>query len=237
MIDCPGIVPPNKSDTDEELLLRGVVRIENVEHPAQYIDAVLKRCEPKHIQRTYDLKSYSDATGFLEVLSRKGGRLLKGGEPDLDSCAKMVINDFLRGKIPWFTPPPLLEGQQETHGVEGREGRLGEMGRKRKREDTVEAAVEGNADQREGWEAAEEEFEDLGKEHGGPDGGIALEESRSDENQSDNSSGLSDEDESQNADTMSPDECSDASAEGDDAQVVEEVHIAHFHYIQEWPSP
>jgi nuclear GTP-binding protein len=96
MIDCPGIVPPNKSDSDEELLLRGVVRIENVEHPAQYIDAILARCQARHIQRTYGLTNYADSTDFLEQLARKGGRLLKGGEIDEDGCAKMVINDFLR---------------------------------------------------------------------------------------------------------------------------------------------
>ncbi|KAF2501181.1 nucleolar GTP-binding protein 2 [Lophium mytilinum] len=138
MIDCPGIVPPNKSDSDEELLLRGVVRIENVEHPAQYIDAILSRCQPRHIHRTYNLEGYSSSTDFLEQLARKGGRLLKGGEIDEDGCAKMVINDFLRGKIPWFTPPPMLEGADSTaHGIEGRDGKLGEMGKKRKRDEAT----------------------------------------------------------------------------------------------------
>ena len=47
----------------------------------------------------------------------------------------MVLNDFLRGKIPWFTQPPVVEGEDVGKGVEGREGRLGEMGKKRKRED------------------------------------------------------------------------------------------------------
>ena len=41
LIDCPGIVPPNQNDTPEDLLLRGVVRVENVENPEQYIPAVL----------------------------------------------------------------------------------------------------------------------------------------------------------------------------------------------------
>jgi len=42
---------------------------------------------------------------FLEQLCRKSGRLLKGGEADIDGAAKMVLNDWIRGKIPWFTPP------------------------------------------------------------------------------------------------------------------------------------
>ena len=130
LIDCPGVVPPSQSDTEQDILLRGVVRVENVEHPEQYIPGVLARTKPQHIERTYEIKGYKDAVDFLSILARKGGRLLKGGEPDLDGVAKMVINDFLRGKIPWFTPPPYTEGEDEK--IEGRAGRLGEMSRKRK---------------------------------------------------------------------------------------------------------
>ncbi|KAL5114955.1 GTPase required for pre-60S ribosomal subunit nuclear export and maturation [Pleosporales sp. CAS-2024a] len=134
MIDCPGIVPPNQDDTDEDLLLRGSVRVENVEYPAQYIDAVLRRVQPRHLQRTYDIHDYEDGVMFLEQLCRKSGRLLKGGEADIDGAAKMVLNDWIRGKIPWFTPPPYNEGEEGAPVKEGREGRLGEMSKKRKRD-------------------------------------------------------------------------------------------------------
>lgn len=135
LIDCPGVVPPNGNDTEEDILLRGVVRVENVENPHVYIPAVLKKVKPQHIERTYDVRGFSDATAFLELVARKSGRLLKGGEADVDGVAKMVLNDFLRGKIPWFTPPPLLDGQEEKEqGIEGRKGALGEMGLVRKAE-------------------------------------------------------------------------------------------------------
>nr|KMM68876.1 nucleolar GTP-binding protein 2, variant [Coccidioides posadasii RMSCC 3488] len=133
LIDCPGVVPPSNTDTEEDILLRGVVRVENVQNPEQYIPGVLKRTQRKHIERTYEIKNYTDAIDFLSILARKGGRLLKGGEPDLDGVAKMVINDFLRGKIPWFTPPPHTPGE-ENERIEGRDGRLGEISRKRKAE-------------------------------------------------------------------------------------------------------
>jgi len=143
MIDCPGIVPPNQSDTDEDLLLRGSVRVENVEYPAQYIPAVLRRVQPRHLQRTYDIKDYNnDAVTFLEILCRKSGRLLKGGEADIDGAAKMVLNDWIRGKIPWFTPPPYKEGEAADEPVKAdRDGRLGEMSKKRKREGESEATA------------------------------------------------------------------------------------------------
>jgi len=136
MIDCPGIVPPNQSDTDEDLLLRGSVRVENVEYPAQYIKAVLRRVQPRHLQRTYDIKEKdyeNDDVRFLELICRKSGRLLKGGEADIDGAAKMVLNDWIRGKLPWFTPPPYKEGEESGPINEKRDGKLGEMSKKRKR--------------------------------------------------------------------------------------------------------
>ncbi|KAB8239602.1 NUC091 domain-containing protein [Aspergillus alliaceus] len=159
LIDCPGVVPPNQHDTPEDILLRGVCRVENVENPEQYIPAVLKRVQPKHLERTYGVKGSDDPLEFLAVLARKGGRLLRGGEPDLDGVAKMVINDFLRGKIPWFTPPPHTT-DAEGEKIEGREGRLGEMRRKRKLDSEPEEAQKSEAKSN---SASGEEFEGFGE--------------------------------------------------------------------------
>ena len=145
LIDCPGVVPPSPNDTDEDLLLRGVVRVENVENPAQYVFSMLKRCQRKHIERTYGIKSWDNDDEFLDILARKSGRLLKAGEADMDGVAKMVLNDFLRGKLPWYVAPPQV-GEGTENGVEplGRgRGRLGELGGhhslKRKRPSDVDA--------------------------------------------------------------------------------------------------
>lgn len=173
LIDCAGIVPPSAKDTEEDILLRGVVRVENVEYPSQYVDAVLRRVQTKHIERTYDVKYdeyQGDAVEFLSILARKGGRLLKGGEADVDAVAKMVLNDFLRGKIPWFTPVPRKEGESTDKDataavVEGREGKLGERPGKKTVE---EAKAENQSDEEPAdeedlkvlkGEGAEDEFE------------------------------------------------------------------------------
>jgi nuclear GTP-binding protein len=154
LIDCPGVVPPNQNDTPEDILLRGVVRVENVEYPAQYIQALLDRCERRHVERTYDLKGFKDWEDFLEQLARKSGKLLKGGEADVDTVAKSVVNDFLRGRLPWFVAPPAKEGAdadgKEEKGIEGRKGRLGEMsglaGFKRKRDEDKAGKVDSAAE-------------------------------------------------------------------------------------------
>lgn len=139
LIDCPGIVPPNQNDTPLDLVLRGTVRVENVENPEQYIPGVLARVKQHHLERTYLMKGWTNHVEFLEMIARKSGKLLKGGEPDLDGVAKTVLNDFVRGKIPHFIPTP-EEEEQKSEGVEGRGGRLGEMPKKRKRDDATSAA-------------------------------------------------------------------------------------------------
>jgi nuclear GTP-binding protein len=190
LIDCPGVVPPSTTDTPQDILLRGVVRVENVENPEQYIPAVLEKTKPQHIERTYSLKGYKDHIEFLELLARKGGRLLHGGEPDVDGVAKMVLNDFLRGKIPWYTPPPVVEGSEEK-GIEGREGRLGEMGKKRKRDDAVSVANASTADAvsvDQNGEVEDDEFEGFGS-----DGGVEVDEPESGEDDGEVSIEVSDE--------------------------------------------
>lgn len=117
LIDCPGIVPPSNKDTEADILFRGVVRVEHVTNPEQYIPDMLQKCERKHLERTYEIKGWSNyeedpsllekaSTEFIELIARKQGRLLKGGEPDESAVAKQVLNDFNRGKIPWFVLPP-----------------------------------------------------------------------------------------------------------------------------------
>lgn len=168
LIDCPGIVPPSGTDTPTDLVLRGVVRVEKVEHPEQYIDALLSRVKKHHMEKTYDVRGWETGTELLEVLARKAGRLLRGGEPDLDGVAKMMLNDFMRGRIPWYTPAPKSseEGEESSSNVNGRGGRLGEMPRKRPASetlDTAEADVDAPADKVEGDESSDnEDFEGFG---------------------------------------------------------------------------
>ena len=85
----------------------------------------------------------------------------------MDGAAKMVLNDFLRGKLPWFTPPPVLEGGREEKGIEGRQGALGEMkrGGKREVEDSTMAEELAEGDEKrdgdfEGFDGEDDELMD-----------------------------------------------------------------------------
>lgn len=108
LIDCPGVVYPT-AESDAEKVLKGVVRVELVKNPEDYIGPLLERVRSEYLMKTYKIESWEDATTFLEKLAFRYGKLLKKGEPDVPTVAKMVLNDFQRGKLPYYVFPPGFE--------------------------------------------------------------------------------------------------------------------------------
>lgn len=104
LIDCPGVVYPS-AETDTEKVLKGVVRVELVTNPEDYVEEVLKRVRKEYLAKTYNIIEYENHVDFLEQLAKKMGKLLKGAEPDINTVAKMVLNDWQRGKLPFYVPP------------------------------------------------------------------------------------------------------------------------------------
>ncbi|XP_069613011.1 nucleolar GTP-binding protein 2 [Ranitomeya imitator] len=108
LIDCPGVVYPS-GDSETDIVLKGVVQVEKIKSPEDHIAAVLERAKPEYISKTYKMDSWENAEDFLEKLAYKTGKLLKGGEPDCQTVSKMVLNDWQRGRIPFFVKPPNAE--------------------------------------------------------------------------------------------------------------------------------
>ena len=74
--------------------------------PEEHIPEILRRVRKEYLQRTYELRDWTDYIDFLTRVAKRTGKLLKKGEPDLSTVAKMILNDWLRAKIPYYTPPP-----------------------------------------------------------------------------------------------------------------------------------
>lgn len=108
LIDCPGIVYPS-AETDTEKVLKGVVRVELVQNPEDYIEEVIKRVRKEYLTKTYKIDGWNTATEFLEKMAARTGKLLKKGEPDVNQVARMVLNDWQRGKLPFYVAPEGFE--------------------------------------------------------------------------------------------------------------------------------
>ncbi|KAL3695758.1 hypothetical protein R1sor_009834 [Riccia sorocarpa] len=105
LIDCPGVVYQSH-DSETDVVLKGVVRVGNLNDATEYIGEVLSRVKREYLVRAYKVQEWTCDEDFLTQLCRITGKLLKGGEPDLNTAAKMVLFDWQRGRIPFFTPPP-----------------------------------------------------------------------------------------------------------------------------------
>ena len=127
LIDCPGIVPTSAHDSQTATVLKGVVRVEALPTPSEHIPVLLERVKPLYLSRTYgvplpdsdDPNRRWEAEDFLNALARMKGRLLKGGEPDVDGVAKILLSDWVRGRIPFFVPPP--ERPEELNKAEAKD--------------------------------------------------------------------------------------------------------------------
>jgi nuclear GTP-binding protein len=129
LIDCPGIVPPSARETESQKVLKGVVRVEHLSSPSDHITLLLERVRPEYLSRTYGVKDWTDTEDFLAKLAAKMGKLHRGGEADHRTVATIVLNvrssfnlqrdlllinlgdvhllqDWIRGKIPYFIAPP-----------------------------------------------------------------------------------------------------------------------------------
>ncbi|ESN99492.1 hypothetical protein HELRODRAFT_192836 [Helobdella robusta] len=108
LIDCPGVIYP-VGNTEVDKVLKGVVRVENIKDPEDYIPTVLERIRKEAVLKTYGVDDYNDHEDFLEKLAIKAGRLLKAGQADTGTVARMVLNDWQRGKLPFYVRPPERE--------------------------------------------------------------------------------------------------------------------------------
>lgn len=126
LIDCPGVVYPSPEENETDVVLKGVIRVENLETPELYIPALLNRVKKQYMVKTYGISEWEDATDFLSQMAKKSGKLNKGGEVDLHTVSKMVLNDWMRGKIPYFSMPPMDEEQSEEGVLKKKEAEEGD---------------------------------------------------------------------------------------------------------------
>lgn len=140
LIDCPGIVPTSAHDSNTDTVLKGVVRVEALPVPSDHIPALLERVKPLYLSRTYNVEipdgGTFEAEALLDSLARKKGRLLRGGEPDREGVAKILLSDWVRGRIPYFVSPPerpeVNQIKKDSSGAIGVTQKLGGLIQKNK---------------------------------------------------------------------------------------------------------
>ncbi|GMI06204.1 hypothetical protein TrRE_jg7161, partial [Triparma retinervis] len=117
VIDSPGVV---FGSGDSEMLLRNCVDVGRIEDPVTVVGHLLAKAGKEGLMRQYGVPDWGErgAEGFLALVGRAGGRVGKGGVPDKKMAARVVLNDWNEGKIPYFVEAP-VEGEVEVGGGAG----------------------------------------------------------------------------------------------------------------------
>ncbi|KAK9485392.1 P-loop containing nucleoside triphosphate hydrolase protein [Lipomyces starkeyi] len=119
LCDCPGLVFPNFASTKADLVCNGVLPIDQLREYTGPAALVAQRIPKVYIEKVYGIKvqtrpeidggtgiptadellgAYAVARGFI--------RSSKGGRPDESKAARVILKDFVKGKLLYSQPPP-----------------------------------------------------------------------------------------------------------------------------------
>ncbi|CAI9715697.1 guanine nucleotide-binding protein-like 3 homolog [Octopus vulgaris] len=105
LLDSPGVVmSDNPSGTS--LILKNCVKVSGIDDPSTAVETILKRCNKEQMMMHYKIPKYNDTMEFLAILARKWGYFKKGGSPDINKSARVILQHWNSGRISYYTEPP-----------------------------------------------------------------------------------------------------------------------------------
>merc|ERR1712130_525192 len=118
LLDSPGLVLASGSMSDASVALRNAIKVETLEDPVTPVVAIIGRVPRQHLMLHYGVATFSDTAEFLAKLAISSGKLKKGGVPDRNLAARIVLQDWNSGKIKYFTHPPETRSESTSQIVQ-----------------------------------------------------------------------------------------------------------------------
>ncbi|KAH8702526.1 putative ribosome biogenesis GTPase Lsg1 [Talaromyces proteolyticus] len=128
LCDCPGLVFPNFASTKAELVVNGVLPIDQLREFTGPAGLVAQRI-PKHfLEAVYGMKiatrpleeggtGIPSANDLLRAYARARGFSTSGlGQPDESRAARYVLKDYVNGKLLYCHPPPAANSAEGNEG-------------------------------------------------------------------------------------------------------------------------
>ncbi|NWV95303.1 GNL3 protein, partial [Machaerirhynchus nigripectus] len=107
MLDSPSIIA-DPSNSALALALRSVIDTEGSDSAEvlEGVNAIINHCSKQQVMMHYNIPDFRDPEEFLSLLAQKRGMLKKGGVPDIESMAKLVLCDWTGARIKYYSQPP-----------------------------------------------------------------------------------------------------------------------------------
>ncbi|KAJ8732990.1 hypothetical protein PYW07_015589 [Mythimna separata] len=106
ILDSPGIVFQSGPESDSSVALKNAVRVGSLKDPVTPAAAILQRANKHTLTEIYSIPDFNTPQEFFAHLASRMGRFKKGGVPDQESAARILLNDWNTGKVRYFTLPP-----------------------------------------------------------------------------------------------------------------------------------
>eukprot|EP00771_Trimastix_marina_P004162 gnl/Trimastix_PCT/901.p1 GENE.gnl/Trimastix_PCT/901~~gnl/Trimastix_PCT/901.p1 ORF type:complete len:556 (-),score=245.81 gnl/Trimastix_PCT/901:210-1766(-) len=110
IIDCPGVLFASASQ--EADALRSSLNVENLDDPVSAVEVLLRRCQWEQLMRLFRIPAFQDSAQFLEIIGRKYGKFTKGSIVNHEAAARVVLQSWSQGKIPFFTAAPAEDASE-----------------------------------------------------------------------------------------------------------------------------
>lgn len=123
LVDGPGLVMPNLNMTKADMVLAGILPIDNLTDFMPSMDLLLSKIPAHHVEKHYGLmrscvdearktNRKSPSMQTLSAMALMRGFFKPGGVPDQFRAARIVLKDYVQGKLLYCKAPPNVD--QET---------------------------------------------------------------------------------------------------------------------------
>lgn len=92
LLDSPGIVFSSASDASSSL--RNAVKVSSLNDPIKPATAILQRVPRQKMMEMYDINEYHTPIEFFTFLAARMGRFKKGGVPNAEAAARILLEDW-----------------------------------------------------------------------------------------------------------------------------------------------
>ena len=101
-----------------QLIMCLSMQIEKLEDAVLPVSEIVKRCPDKQLMTIYKVPAFESTDQFLQHVALVRGKLKKGGTVDVQAAAKVVLQDWNDGRIPFYTMPPQRDAQKGHEAAE-----------------------------------------------------------------------------------------------------------------------
>ncbi|KZZ88732.1 ribosome biogenesis GTPase Lsg1 [Ascosphaera apis ARSEF 7405] len=121
LCDCPGLVFPNFATTKAELVVNGILPIDQLREYYGPAGIVAKRIPKSFLEAVYGMRIVTrpleeggtgvpTASEMLSAYARARGYATTGlGQPDESRAVRYILKDYVNGKLLYCHPPPNLD--------------------------------------------------------------------------------------------------------------------------------